>query len=135
MCTYDSLYNTHIRTAPGLIVEAQPSTITVLDTAPYNTFSLVCTATLPPNVTAVKQFIWNRQDSSGSSTNFTSSAGTTITDLNLNSATSTSVLTTNVTTSGLFLFTCDVRALLSQSEVTTIVTVKGDMNLHVIMGI
>lgn len=113
-------------------MEVQPSQITVLDTAPYSIFSLVCTATLPPNVTAVKQFVWHLQDSSGSDTSLASSAGTTITNLNLNSATSSSVLTTNATSPGLFFYTCDVMALLSQSAVTTIVTVKGTMVFRMI---
>ncbi len=59
-------------------LQVQPSTVTVLNAASYNTFSLVCTASVPANVTAMKQFVW-RQGPTGSGTIITASAGTTIT--------------------------------------------------------
>ena len=109
-------------------MQVQPLVVTVLDVMPYNTFSIVCTATLPVNITAMKQFAWYL-GSSESVTNLTSSTGTIITNLHLNNATSTSVLTTNASTPGLFLYTCVASVLLSQSSATTIVTVNGKSNM------
>lgn len=111
----------------GLIVQVQPSTVTVLDAASYNTFSLVCTATVPANVTAMKQFVW-RQGPSGSGTIITASAGTTISTVNLTNATSTSVLSTSITTPGTSSYTCDVMVLSSVSSATATVTVNGAYN-------
>ena len=101
-------------------MQVQPSTVTVLDVAPYNTFSLVCTAAIPTNVTAVKQFMWQR-----GSTDLMTGVGTNITTLNLNNATSTSVLTINATTAGSFAYTCNVTFLSSRSTATVNVVVKG----------
>ena len=118
------IYEFNPHTELGLIVQVQPSMVTVLDSAPYNTFSIVCTATVPTNLTTVKRFTW-RMGSSGSGTNLTSGDGTTITTLNLNNATSTSVLTTRVTTPGSFPYTCDVTVLSSLSSATATVTANG----------
>ena len=106
--------------ALGLIVQVQPSVLTVLDVAPYNVFSIVCTATVPSNVTSTKQFVWRTGD-----TNLMTDAGTAITSLYLNNATSTSVLTTNATISGTIPYTCDVTAISSQSSATATVIVNG----------
>lgn len=105
-------------------MEVQPSTVTVLDAAPYNRFSLVCTAVVPMNLTAMKQFVW-RRGLSGSGMTLTASAETTITTLSLSYETSTSVLTTSVTTSGFLSYTCDVTVLSSLSSATATVTVNG----------
>ena len=96
--------------------------MTVLDVAPYNAFSLVCTAAIPTNVTVLKQFMWQR-----GSTILMTGAGTKITTLNLNNATSTSVLTVNATTAGSFPYTCNVTFQSSQSTATVNVVVKGNI--------
>ena len=108
-------------------MQNEPSTVTVLDVAPYNTFSIVCTASVPANVTATKSFVW-RRGPSGTGTVLTSSEGTSITTLNLGSATSTSVLTTNASSPGSFVYTCDVTVLSSVSSATTTVLVNGMYN-------
>lgn len=108
----------------GLIVQTEPTSVTVLDAAPYNTFSIVCTASLPANVTATKSFVW-RLGPSGTGTVLTSSEDTSITTLNLGSATSTSVLTTNASSPGLSVYTCDVTVLSSLSSAATTVVVNG----------
>ena len=104
----------------GLITQVQPVMIEVLDVAPYNTFSILCTAVLPTNVTTAKEFVWR----SGIS-NITAGAGTTITDLNLNSSTSTSILSTTVSNPGAFAYICDVTASSARSSATATVTVNG----------
>ena len=108
----------------GLIVQTEPSTVTVLDATPYNSFSIVCSASVPTNVTATKTFVW-RRGPSGTGTVLSSSEGTTITTLNPGNALSTSVLTTNVSTPGSFTYTCDVTVLSSLSSAATTVVVNG----------
>ena len=106
--------------ALGLVVQVQPTTVSVLDPAPYNTFSIVCTAAVPTSVTAAKQFVWRV-----GSTNLTSGAGVSITTLDLSNGTSTSVLTTNASAPGSFPYTCEVTVSSSQSSATATVTVNG----------
>ena len=111
----------------GLTVQTEPSTVSVLDAAPYNTFSIVCTASVPTNVTATKSFVW-RRGSSGTGSVLTSNNNTRITTLNPTNATSTSVLTTNVSSAGTHLYTCDVNVSSSLSSATTTAIVNGMMN-------
>ena len=105
-------------------MQTEPSTLSVLDAMPYNTFSIVCTASVPTNVTGTKSFIW-RRGVSGTGTTLTSDNNTRITTLNPGNATSTSVLTTNVTSAGTYLYTCDVNISSSLSSATTTVIVNG----------
>ena len=108
----------------GLIVQSEPLTVTVLDSTPYNIFSIVCTASVPTNVTATKLFVW-RRGSSGTGTVLTPGEGTSITTLNPSNATSTSVLTTNASIPGSYLYTCDVTVSSSLSSASTTVIVNG----------
>ena len=105
-------------------MQTQPSTVTVLDATPFNTFSIVCTASVPANVSATKSFVW-RRGPSGAGSVLMSSEGTSITTLNLGSATSTSVLTTNASSPGSFVYTCDVTVLSSLSSAASTVVVNG----------
>ena len=100
--------------------------MSVLDAAPYNTFSIVCTASVPTNVTATKSFVW-RRGSSGTGSVLTFDNNTRITTLNPTNATSTSVLTTNVSSAGTYLYTCDVTVSSSLSSATTTAIVNGMM--------
>ena len=108
----------------GLTVQTEPSTILVLDAMPYNTLSIVCTASIPTNIVATKSFVW-RRGSSGAGTIITSDGNTRITTLNPGNPTSTSMLTANVSLAGTYLYTCDVTVLSSQSSATTTVIVNG----------
>lgn len=99
----------------------RPLAITVLD---VDTFSLVCTATVPRSVTAPKEFVW-RKGPSGNGTILTTGAGTAITSINVDDATSSSVLTVNATTQGSFSYSCDVTVQSSQSSTTATVAVNG----------
>lgn len=108
-----------------LVVQTEPSTLTVLDVAPYNAFSIVCTASVPVNVTVTKSFVW-RRGSSRTGTIITPGRGTSITTLNSDNATSTSILTTNASTAGSHLYTCDVTVLSSLSSASTTVVVNGN---------
>ena len=112
-------------TALGLIVQVQPTEVTVLDASPYNRFSLVCTASVPANVTSIKQFVWRT-----GGTSLTSGAGTTISSINLNSPVSTSTLSTNASSPGIFSYSCDVTVSTAQSSAIATVTVNGMSCVH-----
>ena len=106
-------------------VNIEPSTITVLNTTSYNSFSIICTATIPANVTAVKSFVWRKGPSGTGIVLSNSDEGISITTLNADEAVSTSVLTTNETTPGSYLYTCDVTVLSYPSSATANVIVNG----------
>lgn len=104
-------------------MEVEPLAITVLD---VDSFSLVCTATVPRSVTAPKQFVWHR----GSDAVLTDTAETSIIHIDLNDATSSSVLTVNASAQGLTSYTCDVTVESSQSSATATVTANGKCVWH-----
>ena len=106
-------------------MEIEPSTVTVLNATSYNSFSIVCTATIPANISAMKSFVW-RKGSSGTGTILSNSdEGVSITTLNPDEAISTSVLTTSETIPGSYLYTCDVTVLSYPSSATANVIVNG----------
>ena len=123
MCLID--HGVYINLEIGLIVQTEPSTVTVLDTTPYNSFSIVCTASVPVSVTVTKSFVW-RMGSSRTGTLITPGNSTSIITLNLGSATSTSVLSTRASAAGSFIYTCDVTVLSSLSSASTTVVVNGN---------
>ncbi len=114
----------------GLIVSIQPATAEVLDATSYNSFSIVCTASLPSNVSATKQFRWT-QTSLGTTINITAGVGVAITMLDLSNSTSTSVLTVNASRAGSYQYTCIASALSSQSSATSTVTVNGMHKIYI----
>jgi len=79
--------------------------------APYNTFSLTCTATAPQGVVSPKKFTWRRRigSSTGGLNDITDNGGSIlITSTNLDQPTSTSVLTVRETTAGDYRYRCRV---------------------------
>ena len=102
----------------GLTVSVQPSAITLLD---VETFSLVCSATVPRSITSSKEFVWRTWDG----TILSAGAGVTITNINLNDIMSSSVLTVNSTMPGVFSYTCEVTVQTSESSDSATVTVNG----------
>ena len=102
----------------GLTVSVQPSAITLLD---VETFSLVCSATVPRSITSSKEFVWR----TGDGTILSAGAGVTITSINLNDIMSSSVLTVNSTMPGVFSYTCEVTVQTSESSDSATVTVNG----------
>lgn len=111
-------------------MQTEPSTVTLLDAAPYNAFTIVCTASVPVNVTLTKTFVW-RRGSSHTGTIITPGNGTRIITLNSGSATSTSVLTANASTAGSFIYTCDVTVSSFLSSASTTVVVNGNSCLDI----
>ena len=106
-------------------VNVEPSTITIVNAASHNSFSIVCTATIPANITAVKSFVWRKGPSGIGTILSNSDNGISITTLNADDAMSTSVLTTSETTPGSYLYTCDVTVLSHPSSATANVIVNG----------
>ena len=79
--------------------------------APYNTFSLTCTATGPQGVVSPKAFTWRRRIGAETFglTNVTDNGGSfLITSVDLAQPTSTSVLTVRETTAGDYRYRCRV---------------------------
>jgi len=82
--------------------------------APYNTFSLTCTATVPQGVVVPKRFAW-RQRIGSSTTGLNllanSSNSILITSTNLGQPTSTSVLTVRETIAGDYHYRCKLTSV------------------------
>ena len=120
-----TIIDTYLYAELEFSVNIEPSTISILNAVLYNSFSIVCTATIPENVTAVKSFVW-RKGSSGTGTVLSNSdIGISITTLNADEAVSTSVLTTSETIPGSYLYTCDVTVLSYPSSATANIVVNG----------
>ena len=81
------------------------------NTAPYNTFSLTCTATGPPGVVSPKAFTWRRRigaDTSGLTDVIDNGDSILITSVDLTQPISTSVLTVRETAAGVYRYRCRV---------------------------
>lgn len=89
---------------PPLTVTVQPDTVVTLTTPPYNSFSLVCTASVPSGVTAEKTITWMQN---GALLNDDGSA-VVITDRNVSLLDSSSQLTVSTTVGGEFRYECSV---------------------------
>ena len=107
-CTVYSIHALNLRdpfihTDSSIQLDLTSNTTRLPNIAPYNTFSLTCTATVPQGVVSPKTFTWRRRI--GPSTrglNDTTDNGDSIliTSTNLDQPTSTSVLTVRETTAG-----------------------------------
>lgn len=106
-------------------VAVEPSTISVLNATSYNSFSIVCVATIPANITAMKSFVWRKGFSGTGTVLSNSDEGTSIVILNSDEARSTSVLTTSESIPGSYFYTCDVTVLSYPSSATANVIVNG----------
>ena len=97
-------------TVPNVTIFLTPNTTRLPNVAPYNTFSLTCTATTPEGVVSPKTFTWWRRNAvmnntlvqiNHSETNYINSS-------TLNQPVSTSVLTVTETTAGVWNYSCTV---------------------------
>ena len=114
-----------LSTEPSLSVTVEPTTILVLDVAPYNVFTITCTGALSNNISATKTFNWRRQ-SAGSETPVTHNGVTTIIqNSDLADAISTSVLTAREYSAGTVTYTCESSVLEETDLDTATVVVKG----------
>jgi len=111
-CTgYVHLSNSFIHTDTSVQLELTSNTTRLPNTAPYNTFSLICTATVPQGVVSPKTFTWRRRigSSTGGLNDITDNGDSIlITSTNLDQPTSTSVLTVRETTAGDYRYCCRV---------------------------
>lgn len=118
-------------TEPFLYVRIEPRFAAILDVSPYNNLTLLCTASVPSNVTGSKVFEWSRTVS-GSSSSLTHNGNTTIINsFNLDSATSVSTLTVTMRTLGSISYTCTATILGEMTSETSTVLVKGNYMLLV----
>ena len=92
------------------MVNVVSNTTRLPNVAPYNTFSLTCTATVPQGVVSPKTFTWRRRigASTGGLIEVTVNSSINITSTSLDQPTSTSVLTVTETTVGNYRYRCRV---------------------------
>ena len=98
-------------TDPTIVLVLTPNTTRFPNTAPYNTFSLTCTATGPPGVVSPKAFRWRRRigaDTGGLTEVADNGDSILITSTALTLPTSTSVLTVRETVAGDYRYRCRV---------------------------
>ena len=90
------------------MVNVVSNTTRLPNVAPYNTFSLTCTATVPQGVVSPKTFTWRRRIGASTSglTAITGNSSILINSTNLDQPTSTSVLTVRETTAGDYRYRC-----------------------------
>ena len=122
--------------APPLELSAVSSTTRLPDVAPYNTFTLTCTATAPEGVVAPKTFIWRRADPADFTCNDFSVVGGNM-DSNLEQPVSTSVLTVTVSNAdiGTLRYCCqasitDMGMAVSGNSMTSITAVGESVCVH-----
>lgn len=109
----------------------EPRFATILDVSPYNTLTLLCTASVPSNVTGSKVFEWSRTVSGSSSSLIHNGNTTIINSFNLDSATSVSALRITMHTLGSISYTCTATILGEMTSETSTVLVKGNYMLLV----
>ena len=110
-CTVYSIHALNLRdpfihTDSSIQLDLTSNTTRLPNIAPYNTFSLTCTATVPQGVVSPKTFTWRRRI--GPQLSPLTLITTGITSTNLDQPTSTSVLTVTETTAGDYRYRCRV---------------------------
>ena len=98
-------------TDPTIQLVLTPNITRFPNTAPYNTFSLTCTATGPQGVVSPKAFRWTRRigADTGGLTELTDNGDSIlITSVDLTQPTSTSVLTVRETAAAVYRYRCRV---------------------------
>ena len=121
---------------PPLELSAVSSTTRLPDVAPYNTFTLTCTATAPEGVIAPKTFTWRRADPADDTCNDFSVVGGNV-DSNLEQPVSTSVLNVTVSNAdiGTLRYCCqasipDMGMAVSGNSATSITAVGESVCVH-----
>ena len=115
------------------MVNVISNTTRLPNVAPYNTFFLTCTATVPQGVVSPKTFTWRRRigPDTGGLTYITDNGGSIlITSTNLDQPTSTSVLTVRETTAGDYRYRC--RVDLTELGLPAVVTAMDVYPINVI---
>ena len=93
---------------PALVVQIDPTTLTVLDVPPYNLISIVCNVTQPQLVNISKQISWE-QTSYSETVEILNHNGidTNITSVGVGSSSSASILSLYATLEGRWQYTCN----------------------------
>jgi len=100
-----------VHTDTTIQLDLTSNTTHLLNFAPYNTFFLICTATVPQGVVVPKMFVWRRRigpSTTGLAPLASSSNSRLITSTNLDQPTSTSVLIVRETIPGDYRYRCRV---------------------------
>ena len=129
--TYINLIGFFFCTGPLFEVDVQPNMVISFDTEPFNTFTLTCTAIVHDSVTVHKTIHWT-MGPQGSEVDVSDNGDTVvITNTNLNSPVSTSVLQVTEDVIGNYPYTCTAVLQFSGEEDdisasdTASVTIKG----------
>ena len=93
-------------TAPILEVVVAPTSVIVLDIAPYNTFILTCTATQPSSVTLNKTIEWRESRNGVTQAIIEDGNSVNITTTGLHDPTTTSLLSVNADTAAESILSC-----------------------------
>jgi len=103
-----------------------PGSVNILDIAPYNTFTLMCTATVPSNVTGAKSFEWRKSDSSSDAYEMlVPNEDITIINLNVENTTSASILVARQNVSGSFSYVCTATVAAGIGRATSTIVATG----------
>lgn len=116
---------------PTLVIEINPTTLTVLDVPPYNTILIDCNVTQPYTVTISKMIAW-RQTSPSEVVQTLNHNGisTNITTTGLDNSATTSQLSMYATTAGRWRYMCSASLLVPGDPIisysqTAEVIIKG----------
>ena len=119
---------------PSLLVDVMAMGTRVLNIEPYNNFTLMCVAASSLNGTNVniqKTITWTRRIGSGQEETLTNSPGNvTITNDDLNLATSTSTLLVATTTAGQHRYTCSSQLVVTPAM--DVITGNAQQTINII---
>ena len=116
--------------APTLEVVITPTSVTVLDVAPYNIFVLTCTATQPSSVSVTKTIEWRETRNGVTEAIIADNSSANITNNDLGSPTSTSHLSVRLNDAGDRVISCTAILQVPEDPAVSLsasaeVTVKG----------
>lgn len=118
---YYKCIRSHFYLVPTLSVAVSDLTTRVLDVSPYNTFSLTCTTSSSVNGVLTpfsKSIHWMRSIESGQTVEISNStSGVTVTHIDQDQATSTSVISIITSTAGRHVYICEVLLEVLNSEI------------------
>jgi len=106
MCEFSYMFSVLLASL-NVMVTVDPGSVNILDIAPYNTFTLMCTATVPSNVTGAKSFEWRKSASGRDAYEvLVPNEDITVINLNVENTTSGSILVARQNVSGSFSYVC-----------------------------
>ena len=119
------LLQTFLYAEVPLSVQLQPPVVTVLDVAPYNAFSLICTLTVLANATCTKSFEWRKATADDEIALSANGDTINITNIDIDCATGTSVLVSSENIFETLVYSCLATVLDATESATSTVIVKG----------